>query len=59
MKFISSKYGPALLGSTPKQQGLVEMISQQLLDLKSSITMQCYLAGDQANITMQLLESIK
>ena len=59
MKFISYKYGPELIGTTPAQMGKVEMVAQIVTDLKGAVTMPCYTQGDRVAITMSLLEKVK
>ena len=59
MKYIASKYGPQLLGTTPIEIAQVEMISGVVGDLKGAVTMPCYTSGDRAGITANLLMKVK
>ena len=60
MKYIATKYGEELLGTDPAQIAKVEMVAQQISDLKGPVvTMPCYTSGDRAAITANLLEKVK
>ena len=59
MKYIASKYGTQLLGTTPAQIAQVEMVCGVVSDLRGATTMPCYTTGDRIAITMNLLEKVK
>ncbi len=59
MKYIASKFGPQLLGTTPAVTAQVEMISNVVSDLKGAVTMPCYTNGDRSTITSVLMEKVK
>ena len=59
MKYIASKFGPQLLGTTPAVMAQVEMISNVVSDLKGAVTMPCYTNGDRPTITSVLMEKVK
>ena len=59
MKYIASKYGPYLLGKGPAEKGYVEMLSTQLAELKTALTIPCYTTGDRQSISESLIQEIK
>ena len=44
-KYLADKYAPELLGMNAEQQGVVQMLSGVLLDIKNGVTRPCY-SGD-------------
>ena len=58
MKYLASKYGPYLLGKNPAEKGYVEMLSTQLAELKTALTIPCYTTGDRQGISKSLIHEI-
>ena len=50
MKYVCHKHDKGLLGRTPKEVALVEMIAGPVGELKGGTTMPCYTTGDMAAI---------
>ena len=58
MKYIANKHGPELLGTDAAMIGRVEMVANQISELKGSVTMPCYTTGDRTGITTELLKRV-
>ena len=49
-KYLADKYKPELLGTTPQERGLVNMLAGVVSDLKNAVTGPCYGSGDKNEI---------
>ena len=58
MRYLATKYGPELLGTTPEQIAQVEMLAGVVHDLKMAMTMPCYASADRAPLVQKMHEKV-
>ena len=49
-KYLADKYCPDLLGKTPQDRANVNMLGNNVVDLKMGITMPCYMSGKEEEV---------